>query len=68
MTALGGLAVEIEDTLQPGGPTLLQLGAQLVIDQLYVVPAGGTIRIVSTGLGITLNTGNNAQLTIEKVA
>ena len=68
LTALGGVDVEVNGTLQGSGPTLLQLGAQLVIDQLYLVPAGGTIRVVVTGLGITLNLGNTVQLTIEKVA
>lgn len=69
-SALGGLVVDVNGVPQPGtGVNLLTVGAQLPIFSILQLTAGDVVRIRQTGLlGLTLGTGNDAQLTLKRIA
>ena len=68
VTALGGFQAFVNGAPVGPDPGLISGGAALVLDELLVLGAGDVVEIRSTGLGVTLATGPNATITLERIA
>jgi hypothetical protein len=68
VTALGGFQLQLNGTNVGPTQTLLTLGAPIVLQTVVTVTtAPSTLQVVATGLGVTLATGNSANIFIERL-
>lgn len=64
---LGGFALQVNNTTVFTTSTLVSVGVPILITKIVNVTAPATIRVVATGLSVTLALGTGAQIMVKKV-